>query len=161
MGEETTQKMNDNDAMIQEKEAIIAQKDQDMRAMEKRYKTYLEKARSIIRQLDQRQRTPQTSPEKLQEMTKLKAELQQKTKVIEKLEQEQRNSRQNRDDEERLIVNAWHRLTQASQFKTVQNSVNQSWNNQQTPQRSNQSISVKPPPNSNSNQPTNNQNNAN
>ena len=32
--------MNDNDAMIQEKEAIIAQKDQDMRAMEKRYKTY-------------------------------------------------------------------------------------------------------------------------
>ena len=97
---------------------------------------YLEKARSIIRQLDQRQRTPQTSPEKLQEVTKLKAELQQKTKVIEKLEQEQRNSRQNRDDEERLIVNAWHRLTQASQFKTVQNSVNQSWNNQQTPQRS-------------------------
>ena len=84
---------------------------------------YLEKARSIIRQLDQRQRTPQNSPEKLQEVTKLKAELQQKTKVIEKLEQEQRNSRQNRDDEERLIVNAWHRLTQASQFKTVQNSI--------------------------------------
>ena len=37
-----TQKMNDNDALLQEKEAIIAQKEQDMRAMEKRYKTYRE-----------------------------------------------------------------------------------------------------------------------
>ena len=40
--DDTTQKMNDNDALLQEKEAIIAQKEQDMRAMEKRYKTYRE-----------------------------------------------------------------------------------------------------------------------
>ena len=48
---------SDSDAKIQEKEAVIAQKDQDMRAMEKRYKTYLDKARHVIRNLDQRNKS--------------------------------------------------------------------------------------------------------
>ena len=93
--------------------------------MEKRYKTYLEKARSIIRTLDNSKKSnPESESNYIHQITKLKAELNNKTKIIQRLETEHQKSRENRSDEERLLVNAWHRLTQNNQFKTVQNSVN-------------------------------------
>ena len=94
--------------------------------MEKRYKAYLEKARSIIRTLDNNKKSSSdsTNANNIHQITKLKAELANKTKIIQRLETEHQKNRENRSDEERLLVNAWHRLTQNNQFKTVQNSVN-------------------------------------
>lgn len=108
--------------------------------MEKRYKAYLEKARSIIRTLDNNKKSASESANtaNIHTITKLRAELASKTKIIQRLESEHQKNRENRSDEERLIVNAWHRLTQNNQFKTVQNSVNHKQN--LNPTRSNGSF---------------------
>ncbi|XP_022087313.1 protein Hook homolog 3-like isoform X2 [Acanthaster planci] len=84
---------------------MLKKKEEDMRAMEERYKKYLEKAKSVIRTLD-----PKQSPASSNEIQLLKAQLHEKQKIIEHLEHEREKSKVMRDSEEKLIVSAWYNM---------------------------------------------------
>uniref|UniRef100_A0A671L9V9 Protein Hook homolog 1-like n=1 Tax=Sinocyclocheilus anshuiensis TaxID=1608454 RepID=A0A671L9V9_9TELE len=81
--------------------AALKKKDEDMRAMEDRYKMYLEKARDVIRALD-----PKLNPASA-EIQSLKAQLSEKEKKIIALERECEQAKL-REYEEKLIVIAWY-----------------------------------------------------
>uniref|UniRef100_A0A671PFS4 Protein Hook homolog 1 n=1 Tax=Sinocyclocheilus anshuiensis TaxID=1608454 RepID=A0A671PFS4_9TELE len=81
--------------------AALKKKDEDMRAMEERYKMYLEKARDVIRALD-----PKLNPASA-EIQSLKAQLSEKEKRIIALERECEQAKL-REYEEKLIVIAWY-----------------------------------------------------
>uniref|UniRef100_A0A8B9JKQ3 Hook microtubule-tethering protein 1 n=1 Tax=Astyanax mexicanus TaxID=7994 RepID=A0A8B9JKQ3_ASTMX len=77
--------------------AALKKKDDDMRAMEERYKMYLEKARNVIRALD-----PKLNPASA-EIQSLKVQLLEREKRVSALEQAKL-----REYEEKLIVTAWY-----------------------------------------------------
>uniref|UniRef100_A0A8C1VD07 Hook microtubule-tethering protein 1 n=1 Tax=Cyprinus carpio TaxID=7962 RepID=A0A8C1VD07_CYPCA len=81
--------------------AALKKKDEDMRAMEDRYKMYLEKARDVIRALD-----PKLNPASA-EIQSLKVQLSEKEKKIIALERECEQAKL-REYEEKLIVTAWY-----------------------------------------------------
>ncbi|XP_039590390.1 protein Hook homolog 1 [Polypterus senegalus] len=86
---------------IDELHAAIRKKDEDMKAMEERYKMYLEKARCVIKALD-----PKLSPASAEIQT-LKNMLAEKDKKILALERECEQAKL-REYEEKLIVTAWN-----------------------------------------------------
>ncbi|KAG5849996.1 protein Hook homolog 1 isoform X1 [Anguilla anguilla] len=86
---------------IDELLAALKKKDEDMRAMEDRYKMYLEKARNVIRALD-----PKLNPASV-EIQSLKNQLAEKDKRIINLERECEQAKL-REYEEKLIVTAWY-----------------------------------------------------
>ncbi|XP_059354731.1 protein Hook homolog 1-like [Carassius carassius] len=81
--------------------ATLKKKDEDMRAMEERYKMYLEKARDVIRALD-----PKLNPASA-EIQSLKVLLSEKEKRIIALERDCEQAKL-REYEEKLIVTAWY-----------------------------------------------------
>ncbi|KAF4099480.1 protein Hook homolog 1 isoform X2 [Onychostoma macrolepis] len=81
--------------------AALKKKDEDMKAMEDRYKMYLEKARDVIRALD-----PKLHPASA-EIQSLKVQLSEKEKKIIALERECEQAKL-REYEEKLIVTAWY-----------------------------------------------------
>ncbi|XP_071751794.1 protein Hook homolog 1 [Centroberyx gerrardi] len=81
--------------------AALKKKDDDMRAMEERYKMYLEKARNVIRALD-----PKLNPATA-EIQALKNQLSDRDKRILSLERECEQAKL-REYEEKLIVTAWY-----------------------------------------------------
>ncbi|CDQ96542.1 unnamed protein product, partial [Oncorhynchus mykiss] len=81
--------------------AALKKKDDDMRAMEERYKMYLEKARNVIRALD-----PKLNPATA-EIQALKNQLTDRDKRILSLERECEQAKL-REYEEKLIVTAWY-----------------------------------------------------
>uniref|UniRef100_A0A8C9T140 Hook microtubule-tethering protein 1 n=1 Tax=Scleropages formosus TaxID=113540 RepID=A0A8C9T140_SCLFO len=85
---------------IDELLAALKKKDEDMRAMEDRYKMYLEKARNVIRALD-----PKLNPATA-EIQSLKNQLAEKDKRIFSLEVQLLTKL--REYEEKLIVTAWY-----------------------------------------------------
>ncbi|XP_060629589.2 protein Hook homolog 1 [Anolis sagrei] len=93
--------MNQNAQKIEELEAALHKKDEDMKSMEERYKMYLEKARSVIKTLD-----PKLNPASAEIML-LRKQLLEKDKRIEALEGECKLAKLN-DHEEKLIVSAWY-----------------------------------------------------
>nr|XP_056700097.1 protein Hook homolog 1 [Euleptes europaea] len=92
---------NQNAQKVEELEAALRKKDEDMKSMEERYKMYLEKARSVIRTLD-----PKLNPASAEIML-LRKQLTEKDKKIEALEGECKLAKI-RDHEEKLIVSAWY-----------------------------------------------------
>ncbi|KAJ6662575.1 hypothetical protein lerEdw1_011712 [Lerista edwardsae] len=72
--------LNQNAQKIEELEAALHKKDEDMKSMEERYKMYLEKARSVIKTLD-----PKLNPASAEIML-LRKQLTEKDKRIEALE---------------------------------------------------------------------------
>ncbi|XP_030627393.1 protein Hook homolog 1 [Chanos chanos] len=86
---------------LDELTAALKKKDDDMRAMEERYKMYLEKARNVIRALD-----PKLNPASA-EIQALKNQLAEKEKRIISLERECEQAKL-REYEEKLIVTAWY-----------------------------------------------------
>ncbi|KAM9435798.1 protein Hook homolog 1 isoform 1-T1 [Clarias gariepinus] len=86
---------------VDELMAALKKKDDDMRAMEERYKMYLEKARNVIRALD-----PKLNPASAEIQT-LKSQLSEKEKRIIDLERECEQAKL-REYEEKLIVTAWY-----------------------------------------------------
>ncbi|XP_060773497.1 protein Hook homolog 1 isoform X2 [Neoarius graeffei] len=86
---------------VDELMAALKKKDDDMRAMEDRYKMYLEKARNVIRALD-----PKLNPASA-EIQALKNQLSEKEKKIITLERECEQAKL-REYEEKLIVTAWY-----------------------------------------------------
>ncbi|MBN3281734.1 HOOK1 protein, partial [Polyodon spathula] len=81
--------------------AALQKKDEDMRAMEDRYKMYLEKARNVIRALD-----PKLNPASA-EIQSLKNQLTEREKRILTLERECEQAKL-REYEEKLVVTAWY-----------------------------------------------------
>ncbi|KFQ51221.1 PREDICTED: protein Hook homolog 1, partial [Nestor notabilis] len=93
--------VSQNPQKIGELEAALRKKDEDMKAMEERYKMYLEKARNVIKTLD-----PKLNPASAEIMS-LKKQIMEKDKKIEALEAEYKLAKL-RDYEEKLIVTAWY-----------------------------------------------------
>ncbi|KAL7396888.1 hypothetical protein ABVT39_013047 [Epinephelus coioides] len=81
--------------------AALKKKDDDMRAMEERYKMYLEKARNVIRALD-----PKLNPATA-EIQALRNQLADRDKQILSLERQCEQAKL-REYEEKLIVTAWY-----------------------------------------------------
>ncbi|KAK2505864.1 hypothetical protein MC885_002529, partial [Smutsia gigantea] len=100
-GESVMQKINELEAALQKKE-------EDMKAMEERYKMYLEKARNVIKTLD-----PKLNPASAEIML-LRKQLAEKERRIEILESECKVAKF-RDYEEKLIVSAWYNKSLAFQ----------------------------------------------
>ncbi|KAF3691123.1 Protein Hook -like protein 1 [Channa argus] len=86
---------------VDELMAALKKKDDDMRAMEERYKMYLEKARNVIRALD-----PKLNPATA-EIQALRNQLADRDKQILNLERQCEQARL-RENEEKLIVTAWY-----------------------------------------------------
>ncbi|XP_052657095.1 protein Hook homolog 1 isoform X1 [Harpia harpyja] len=93
--------VSQNPQKIGELEAALRKKDEDMKAMEERYKMYLEKARNVIKTLD-----PKLNPASAEIML-LRKQITDKDKKIEALEAEYKLAKL-RDYEEKLIVTAWY-----------------------------------------------------
>ncbi|XP_003439936.1 protein Hook homolog 1 isoform X1 [Oreochromis niloticus] len=86
---------------VDELMAALKKKDDDMRAMEERYKMYLEKARNVIRALD-----PKLNPATV-EIQALRNQLADRDKQILSLERQCEQAKL-REYEEKLIVTAWY-----------------------------------------------------
>lgn len=93
--------VSQNPQKIGELEAALRKKDEDMKAMEERYKMYLEKARNVIKTLD-----PKLNPASAEIMS-LRKQITERDKKIEALETENKIAKL-RDYEEKLIVTAWY-----------------------------------------------------
>ncbi|KAE8609742.1 hypothetical protein XENTR_v10011897 [Xenopus tropicalis] len=100
--------VNQNTQRIEELEAALQKKDEDMKAMEDRYKVYLEKAKNVIKTLD-----PKLNPASAEIML-LRKQLTEKDKKIELLESECQQAKL-REYEEKLIVTAWYNKSLAHQ----------------------------------------------
>ncbi|KAM9797254.1 protein Hook homolog 1 isoform 1-T1 [Syngnathus typhle] len=90
-----------NSLKVDELMAALKKKDDDMRAMEERYKMYLEKARNVIQALD-----PKLNPATA-EIQVLRNQLADRDKQILNLERQCEQARL-REYEEKLIVSAWY-----------------------------------------------------
>ncbi|CAO2588139.1 Protein Hook homolog 1 [Lemmus lemmus] len=100
--------ISQNAQKISELEAALQKKEEDMKAMEERYKMYLEKARNVIKTLD-----PKLNPASAEIML-LRKQLAEKERRIEILESECKVAKF-RDYEEKLIVSAWYNKSLAFQ----------------------------------------------
>ncbi|KAJ1170479.1 hypothetical protein NDU88_002355 [Pleurodeles waltl] len=100
--------LNSNSSRIEELEMALRKKDDDMKAMEERYKLYLEKARNVIKTLD-----PKLNPASAEIML-LRKQLTDKDKRIEILQSECDQAKL-REYEEKLIVTAWYNKSAACQ----------------------------------------------
>ncbi|XP_056895030.1 protein Hook homolog 1 isoform X2 [Takifugu flavidus] len=92
---------HDSSSKVDELMAALKKKDDDMRAMEERYKMYLEKARNVIRALD-----PKLNPATA-EIQVLRNQLGEREKQIATLERQCEQARL-REYEEKMIVTAWY-----------------------------------------------------
>ncbi|XP_031724335.1 protein Hook homolog 1 isoform X1 [Anarrhichthys ocellatus] len=86
---------------LDELNAALKKKDDDMRAMEERYKMYLEKARNVIRALD-----PKLNPATA-EIQALRSQVADRDKQILNLERQCEQAKL-REYEEKLVVTAWY-----------------------------------------------------
>uniref|UniRef100_A0AAY4DDX6 Calponin-homology (CH) domain-containing protein n=1 Tax=Denticeps clupeoides TaxID=299321 RepID=A0AAY4DDX6_9TELE len=98
--------------ILEELRVALKKKDDDMRAMEDRYKMYLEKARNVIRALD-----PKLNPASA-EIQSLKNQLSEKDKRIIALERECEQAKL-REYEEKLIVTAWYNKVRILSFQKM------------------------------------------
>nr|CAB3254082.1 protein Hook homolog 3 [Phallusia mammillata] len=103
------------DKQITEMKDLLKKKEEDMKAMEDRYKKYLEKAKSVIRTLDPNKNQQNMTPQ----INKLKTDLNEKTKLIKEMEKDNERVKSVRDQEEKLIVNAWYNMGMQMHRKAV------------------------------------------
>ncbi|KAM7386330.1 hypothetical protein PAMA_009114 [Pampus argenteus] len=94
---------------IDELQEILRKKDEDMKQMEERYKCYVEKARTVIKTLDPKQKPVTLTPD----VQALKNQLTEKERKIQHLEHDYEKSRARHDQEEKLIISAWYNMGMA------------------------------------------------
>ncbi|CAK6974894.1 protein Hook homolog 1 [Scomber scombrus] len=99
--------------------AALKKKDDDMRAMEERYKMYLEKARNVIRALD-----PKLNPATA-EIQSLRNQLADRDKQVLNLERQCEQARL-REYEEKLIVTAWYNKSLSFQKLAIESRLGRS-----------------------------------
>lgn len=92
-------------AKNQQLQETINRKDEEMRAMEERYRRYLEKAKNVIKTLD-----PKKNPSSHLDVVSLKSQLLEKEKIISNLEKEADRTRALQDMEDRIITTAFYNL---------------------------------------------------
>ena len=86
--EELELKVADANKKITQLNETIQKKDAEINKMEERYKKYIDKAKSVIKTLD-----PKHNPNAAPEVSALRAQLQEKDKVIDELEKETEKAR--------------------------------------------------------------------
>ncbi|KYO27170.1 Hook-like protein 2 isoform A [Alligator mississippiensis] len=99
---------------IDELQQILRQKDEDMRAMEERYRRYVDKANSVIRRLD----PAPGAMGSLLGVQALRNQLQEKEAKLQYLEMDLAKTLSQREQEERLIITAWYNMGLAQQHCT-------------------------------------------
>lgn len=90
---------------VDELQQILQQKEEDMRAMEEKYKRYVDKARTVIKTLE-----PKPQDYNSPEIQALKNQLQEKQNRVRHLENDYEKTKAQRDQEEKLIISAWYNL---------------------------------------------------
>ncbi|XP_032995677.1 protein Hook homolog 2 isoform X2 [Lacerta agilis] len=105
--DELEPKVDSNTAKkIDELQQSLKKKDEDMRAMEERYKRYMDKACTVIKKLDPKQQ-PHGVPLEIQA---LKNQLHEKDKKINHLESDFEKTKSQQEQEEKLIITAWYNM---------------------------------------------------
>nr|XP_023408119.1 protein Hook homolog 2 isoform X8 [Loxodonta africana]XP_023408120.1 protein Hook homolog 2 isoform X8 [Loxodonta africana] len=101
---------------IEELQHSLQKKDADLRAMEERYRRYVDKARTVIQTLEPKQRPPGGAPPELHD---LQTQLRERDFRIRHLELPQQTdfekSRSQREQEEKLLISAWYNMGMALQ----------------------------------------------
>ncbi|XP_043090959.1 protein Hook homolog 2 isoform X2 [Puntigrus tetrazona] len=100
---------------VDELQEILKKKDEDMRRMEERYKRYVEKARTVIKTLDPKQKSSPVPAE----VQALKNQLTEKDRKIQHLEHDFEKTRSRHDQEEKLIISAWYNMGMALHQKVA------------------------------------------
>ncbi|XP_048056204.1 protein Hook homolog 2 [Megalobrama amblycephala] len=100
---------------IDELQEILKKKDEDMRRMEERYKRYVDKARTVIKTLDPKQKSNMVPAE----VQALKNQLTEKDRKIQHLEHDFEKTRSRHDQEEKLIISAWYNMGMALHQKVA------------------------------------------
>jgi len=95
---------------VDDLQAGLTKKENEMKEVEEKYKRYLAKAKSVIKQLDPKNNN--NSSVSTLELQSLKLQLQEKDKYIQLLEKESARDKQQRDNEESLMISAWYNLGQ-------------------------------------------------
>ncbi|KAM5306582.1 protein Hook homolog 2 isoform 3-T3 [Glossophaga mutica] len=97
---------------IEELQDSLQKKDADLRAMEERYRRYVDKARTVIQTLEPKQRPPKGA---LPELHTLRTQLREREVRIRHLEMDFEKSRSQREQEEKLLISAWYNMGMALQ----------------------------------------------
>lgn len=97
---------------IEELQDSLQKKDADLRAMEERYRRYVDKARTVIQTLEPKQRPPRGAPP---ELHTLRTQLREREVRIRHLEMDFEKNRSQREQEEKLLISAWYNMGMALQ----------------------------------------------
>ncbi|XP_027811026.2 protein Hook homolog 2 isoform X1 [Marmota flaviventris] len=97
---------------IEELQDSLQKKDADLRAMEERYRRYVDKARTVIQTLEPKQRPP---GEGTPELHTLRTQLRERDVRIRHLEMDFEKNRSQREQEEKLLISAWYNMGMALQ----------------------------------------------
>ncbi|XP_045709403.1 protein Hook homolog 2 isoform X4 [Phyllostomus hastatus] len=110
--EELEPPADSNTRRIEELQDSLQKKDEDLRAMEERYRRYVDKARTVIQTLEPKQRPPRGA---LPELHNLRTQLREREVRIRHLEMDFEKSRSQREQEEKLLISAWYNMGMALQ----------------------------------------------
>ncbi|XP_005003116.1 protein Hook homolog 2 isoform X1 [Cavia porcellus] len=97
---------------IEELQESLQKKDADLRAMEERYRRYVDRARTVIQTLEPKQQPPIGAPP---ELHALRTQLREQDVRIRHLEMDYETSRSQREQEEKLLISAWYNMGVALQ----------------------------------------------
>ncbi|KAF4014548.1 hypothetical protein G4228_006218 [Cervus hanglu yarkandensis] len=97
---------------IEELQHSLQKKDVDLRAMEERYRRYVDRARLVIQSLEPKQQPPGGAPPDLHA---LRTQLRERDVRIRHLEMDFDKSRSQREQEEKLLISAWYNMGMALQ----------------------------------------------
>ncbi|XP_047632883.1 protein Hook homolog 2 isoform X7 [Phacochoerus africanus] len=97
---------------IEELQHSLQKKDADLRAMEDRYRRYVDRARMVMQTLEPKQRPPGGAPP---ELHSLRTQLRERDVRIRHLEMDFEKSRSQREQEEKLLISAWYNMGMALQ----------------------------------------------
>lgn len=99
---------------IEELQDSLQKKDADLRAMEERYRRYVDKARTVIQTLEPKQRPPTVvSPE----FHTLRSQLWERNLRIRQMEMDYEKSRRRQEQEEKLLISAWYSMGMALEHR--------------------------------------------
>ncbi|XP_047632878.1 protein Hook homolog 2 isoform X2 [Phacochoerus africanus] len=101
-----------NTRRIEELQHSLQKKDADLRAMEDRYRRYVDRARMVMQTLEPKQRPPGGAPP---ELHSLRTQLRERDVRIRHLEMDFEKSRSQREQEEKLLISAWYNMGMALQ----------------------------------------------
>uniref|UniRef100_A0A2K5HH45 Calponin-homology (CH) domain-containing protein n=1 Tax=Colobus angolensis palliatus TaxID=336983 RepID=A0A2K5HH45_COLAP len=97
---------------IEELQHNLQKKDADLRAMEERYRRYVDKARMVMQTMEPKQRPAAGAPP---ELHSLRTQLRERDVRIRHLEMDFEKSRSQREQEEKLLIRAWYNMGMALQ----------------------------------------------